>query len=319
MEASDLELFARSVQQATSKAAGAELDAALAELGWLDALVEDRPAAVSVVFEHLGLANTTAAALEEFLTLAMGLERHQNRLIVLPLWRDTQPPGMASDGQIVVQGVACGTTDQKKLAVVAVAESSNVRAMAIPLDQLQWRKVSGLDPSLGLSEVSGTVAVSESEDLGRVDWFDAVAMGQLALGHELVGTSRTMLDLARTHALERMQFGRPIASFQAVRHRLAEGLVAIEAAAALLSAAWEEPTPMVAAMAKGMAGRSARTVTRHTQQVLAGIGFTTEHPLHLYVRRALVLDQMLGAGTSLTRQLGSSVLSQHALPATFSL
>ena len=58
--------------------------------------------------------------------------------------------------------------------------------------------------------------------------------------HELVGASRTMLELAREHALERVQFGRPISSFQAVRHRLAETLVAIETADAVLAAAWDD-------------------------------------------------------------------------------
>ena len=113
-----------------------------------------------------------------------------------------------------------------------------------------------------------------------------------------------MLELARTHALERVQFGRPIATFQAVRHRLAESLVALEAAAALLDAAWEDPSPVTAGMAKAFAGRSARTVARHCQQVLAGIGFTTEHPLHLSVRRTIVLDQLLGAGSVLTAAAG---------------
>jgi alkylation response protein AidB-like acyl-CoA dehydrogenase len=128
-----------------------------------------------------------------------------------------------------------------------------------------------------------------------------------------------MLELARQHALERIQFGRPIASFQAVRHRLAEALVSLEAAAALMSASWDEPTPGTAALAKGMAGRSARIVARHAQQVLAGIGFTLEHPFHSYVRRTFVLDQLLGAGVALTRQTGTEVLRTGRLPAAFPL
>jgi alkylation response protein AidB-like acyl-CoA dehydrogenase len=60
-------------------------------------------------------------------------------------------------------------------------------------------------------------------------------------------------------------------------------------------------------------------VARHAQQVLAGIGFTTEHPLHRFVRRTLVLDQLLGAGTVLTRRLGTDVLGSGTLPAAFPL
>jgi alkylation response protein AidB-like acyl-CoA dehydrogenase len=151
------------------------------------------------------------------------------------------------------------------------------------------------------------------------DWPAALAIGQLALGHELIGCGRVMLELARTHALERMQFGRPIGSFQAVRHRLAESLVSLEAAAALLDAAWEDLSPVTAAMAKAFAGRSARAVARHCQQVLAGIGFTTEHPLHRSVRRTIVLDQLLGAGSLLTRTLGADILSSVTLPPAFPL
>jgi alkylation response protein AidB-like acyl-CoA dehydrogenase len=95
--------------------------------------------------------------------------------------------------------------------------------------------------------------------------------------------------------------------------------VAIEAAAALLDAAWEDPSPVTARMAKAFAGRSARTVARHCQQVLAGIGFTTEHPLHLFIRRTIVLDQLLGAGNALTAQLGREILRSGTLPPAFPL
>ncbi len=106
----------------------------------------------------------------------------------------------------------------------------------------------------------------------------------------------------------------PIAQFQAVRHRLAEAYVAIEAADAALGAAWDDGTPFTAAMAKAVAGRSARTVSRHCQQVLAGIGFTTEHDLHLYVRRVIVLDRLLGDSRSLTRRLGEDLLARSHRP-----
>ena len=96
-----------------------------------------------------------------------------------------------------------------------------------------------------------------------------------------------------------------------MRHRLADALVSVEAAGALLDAAWEDPSPVSARMAKAFAGRSARTAARHCQQVLAGIGFTTEHPLHLFVRRTMVLDQFFGAGSTLTRLPGyAGILSR---------
>jgi alkylation response protein AidB-like acyl-CoA dehydrogenase len=133
-----------------------------------------------------------------------------------------------------------------------------------------------------------------------------------------VGAARAMLELARRHALDRVQFGRPISAFQAVRHRLADAFVSTEAAAALLDEAWQDPA-VYGAMGKAFAGRQARLVATQAQQVLAGIGFTAEHPFHHYVRRVLVLDQLLGAGSELTRGLGAAVLQTGDLPREFPL
>ena len=95
--------------------------------------------------------------------------------------------------------------------------------------------------------------------------------------------------------------------------------MAIEAASAALDAAWEDGSALTAALAKAIAGRSARTVARHCQQVLAGVGFTTEHPFHRYLRRALVLDGVLGDARSLTHQLGEDLLRTRRLPSILPL
>jgi alkylation response protein AidB-like acyl-CoA dehydrogenase len=203
--------------------------------------------------------------------------------------------------------------------VVARRDGSGDGAFVVPVAALKAEPVSGIDPGLGLVEISGALEAASLPGPHTVDWARALTAGQLALGHELVGSGRAMLELARTHALERIQFGRPISSFQAVRHRLAETLVALDAAAALLSAVWDDPSPQSAAMAKGLAGRSARTAARHCQQVLAGIGFTVEHPFHRFFFRTAVNDQLLGAGGALTRQLGTDVLATGTFPASFPL
>ena len=113
-----------------------------------------------------------------------------------------------------------------------------------------------------------------------------------------------MLALARSHALDRVQFGRPLASFQAVRHRLAETLVALEGAEAALAAL----------LAKAAAGQAALTAARHCQQVLGGIGFTAEHGLNRHVRRALVLDGLLGSARELSREAGARLVAERSAP-----
>jgi alkylation response protein AidB-like acyl-CoA dehydrogenase len=208
----------------------------------------------------------------------------------------------------VTTSAAAGQT----LLVAAEADEGEQVLLTLPAAELDLRRISGLDPALGLVEVTGEAAAVTRTPLAL--WPTALRLGHLALGHELVGAGRSMLELARTHALDREQFGKPIAGFQAVRHRLAETLVALEAAQALLDVAELDPGEVTAAMAKAAAGRAARTASRHCQQVLAGIGFTTEHPFHLRARRVLVLDQLLGSSRTLTRELGQQVLATRRLP-----
>ena len=135
-----------------------------------------------------------------------------------------------------------------------------------------------------------------------------------ALGWWLVGSARAMLTLARQHALDRVQFGKPIASFQAVRHRLAETLVAIEGAEATLALPGADSPDLTALLAKAAAGKAALTAARHCQQVLGGVGFTAEHDLHHHVKRVLVLDGLMGSSRELTRKAGAGLRARGSAP-----
>ncbi|RAY17054.1 acyl-CoA dehydrogenase [Actinomadura craniellae] len=158
----------------------------------------------------------------------------------------------------------------------------------------------GLDPALGLCRV-------EWRPLGE----EAVAAGRRALGFQLVGAGRAMLELAREHALTRTQFGRRLASFQAVRHRLAETLVTLEAAEAALAHATD---PTTSTLGKALAGRAGLAAARNCQQVLAGIGFTAEHRFQSFARRVLVLDDLLGSAKALAEDVGGSLLATRRAP-----
>ncbi len=141
-----------------------------------------------------------------------------------------------------------------------------------------------------------------------------VAEARVAVGWWLIGSARAMLGLARQHALDRVQFGKPIASFQAIRHRLAETLVAIEGADATLSLPGVDNPDLTALLAKAAAGKAALTAARHCQQVLGGIGFTEEHDLHRHVKRVLVLDGLLGSSRELTRRAGAGLRARGSAP-----
>jgi hypothetical protein len=305
MDEEERELFGKGIEHATRTTSGAALDAALDDLGWRDALATDPATTVATVFGHQGATATTSSALGVVMAHALGVELDGSTGLVLPPLGQVGPPG----GDATIRGVGLAPLAGQERALVVAADGAEL----VEVSSLELRTVDGMDPRLGLVEVSGALGSGEPVVLTS-PWSEALSAGQRALAHELVGTSRTMLALAREHALDRVQFDRPIAGFQAVRHRLADSLVAIEAADAAATAAGDDGSPLTASLAKAVAGRSARLVARHAQQVLAGIGFTTEHPLHHHIRRALVLDHLLGDTRSLTAALGADLLASRRLP-----
>ncbi len=125
-------------------------------------------------------------------------------------------------------------------------------------------------------------------------------LGCVALACEQVGVAERALDMARDYALLRTQFGRPIGSFQAVKHKLADVLLEVEAAR---SAAWfglwaadccRDQLPVVASIAQATCSAAAYLAAAENVQVHGGIGYTWEHPAHLYFRRATTSRMWLG-------------------------
>jgi hypothetical protein len=322
MDASDIELFERSVRQATERHTGDALDRALLGLGWLDALADDPYTAVSILFPLQGGANATLHALDQVVTRALGLRPTDADAVVLPALGTRSAPGELDDDRISIRGLGTGALHVAAEAVAAATSPDDDAPIivTVPTSELKLRAVIGIDPDCGLVEViADGVGCRVCGDAGGHSWEAAVVLSQVALSYEILGAARTMLALAREHALDRIQYGRPISSFQAVRHRLAETLVVIEAAEALAAAAREAPSPELASIAKSLAGRGAQTAARHCQQVLAGIGFTAEHPFHRCYRRILLLDQLFGSAHSLTSEFGDQLLRSRRLPALLPL
>jgi len=276
-----------------------------------------------VLFECQGAANGASSALGQVVGSCLlpgaASSGTPGPPVVLPALGGWDPPGTLTD-RLAVRGLGTRTLASADTVVVAAHAADGAVVVDVPASSLTLTPVGGLDPALGLLLVSmdaGHPGTTGPGTPGR--WAAAVDRARMAVGHELVGAAGAMLELARTHALEREQFGRPIAAFQAVRHRLADTLVATEAARALLDAAWDDPSPSSVAAAKATAGRAGRVAARHCQQVLAGMGFTTEHPLHRYVRRVLVLDELFGSARVLTRALGDELQAGGPLPAPIPL
>jgi alkylation response protein AidB-like acyl-CoA dehydrogenase len=152
-------------------------------------------------------------------------------------------------------------------------------------------------------------------DRARSWWTASVAAGRRALSSQLCAVLTTMLESARAHAVERRQFGRPIGSFQAVRHKLAEAHAALSGARATADMAWEsDDEPLASMTAKVAASRACATVAFHAQQALAGVGFTAEHPHHRALKRALLIDRILGEATDLSPLVGRELVTRGCAP-----
>jgi len=136
-----------------------------------------------------------------------------------------------------------------------------------------------------------------------------------ALSTEIVGTAQKALDIAVDYAKTRVQFGKPIGSFQAVKHKCVDMMVAVENARSLTYyAAWTVDEHVAEAatavpMAKAYASDMGKNVTSEAIQVHGGIGFTWEHDMHLYHRRALAGEANLGNAPIHRETVAKSLLS----------
>lgn len=142
-------------------------------------------------------------------------------------------------------------------------------------------------------------------------------LARIALAAEQLGGAQRCLDMTVAYTQERVQFGRPIASFQAVKHRCAEMMVQIEAtrsavlgAAATAAAAQvdEQTLAMEAAVAKSLASETYFFCAQEAIQLHGGVGFTWEYDPHLYFKRAQASAAWLGRSDALFAGLASRLL-----------
>ena len=125
----------------------------------------------------------------------------------------------------------------------------------------------------------------------------------VALAAEQVGGAQQVLEMTVQYASDRVQFGRPIGSFQVVKHKLADMLMEVESAkSAAYYAGWcaaedNDELPVVAAIAKAYCSTAYSHTTTESIQIHGGIGFTWEHPAHLYFKRAKSSELLFGHPT----------------------
>jgi alkylation response protein AidB-like acyl-CoA dehydrogenase len=159
--------------------------------------------------------------------------------------------------------------------------------------------------TLMVKGVEARLAVSEA--------FDRAAA---AVAAELIGVGQQMVDLATAYARERHQFGQPIGTFQAVKHLLANALLRLEFARPVVyRAAWSlarggEDRSRDASMAKAYASEAALYAARAALQTHGAIGYTWEHDLHLWMKRAWALAASWGDAAWHRERVAQAVLDQ---------
>jgi alkylation response protein AidB-like acyl-CoA dehydrogenase len=206
-------------------------------------------------------------------------------------------PGIASGRE---RGAAAFTTDEEP--VVGAAAGA---AVLVLNDGDGARLVEPADARLERLDLIDTTrayfrASADGGDPLPGDVSDAVDIGVVALAAELVGVAQRALDMAVDYAKVREQFGQPIGSFQAIRHKCAEMLLEVENSfSAVYYAAWSlehgaEDGPLSASVAKAYVNDASRKVCGDAIQVHGGIGFTWEYDLHLYFKRAKALEPLYG-------------------------
>lgn len=170
------------------------------------------------------------------------------------------------------------------LFAVAAGGPGVTRTPVVSLDATRQLCDVALDAAPGRRIADGTAAVAAVDS--------GLASGAALLASEQVGVAQWCLDATVAYVKERYQFGRPIGSFQAVKHRLADVWVSVTQARAVARYAvtclvdGDPDAPVAVALAQAHCGDVAVAAAEECVQLHGGIGFTWEHPAHLYLKRA---------------------------------
>jgi len=213
-----------------------------------------------------------------------------------------------------------GTDDRAAVAAGRTKWSAEIRGL------VPWlRSVDRVVDTDGLAhDARGEelVSVDPSRPLGRLERTNGsplpghrdIPRARAAMAAEALGVAQRVLELGVEYAKTREQFGRPIGVYQAVSHQLADTYADVELARSLVYwAAWcvaedDEQAPVAAAAAKAFAAEAAVAACERSIQVHGGTGFTWEHPLHRFYKRALWLEGCGSRPAELRSEVADTVL-----------
>ncbi|GGG26104.1 acyl-CoA dehydrogenase [Rhodococcoides trifolii] len=243
-----------------------------------------------------GLDDLLAASLTGSIVVAVSALTPESDALVAQ--RGTDGWTVSGTAQHVIGGA------EAHLVVVSADCSDGRRLFAVHSDdRISSRNLRTIDPTrrqadLTVDDASAT-ALSSPDTTDRI-CSSLVELGTLALASENTGIADALLEMTVDYVKNRQQFGRPIGSFQAVKHRLADALLALERArsASRYAAAVYDENPSDASLAIAVAGAvctdAAVLVASEAVQLHGGIGFTWEHPAQSFYRRAMGNEALQG-------------------------
>jgi alkylation response protein AidB-like acyl-CoA dehydrogenase len=224
-------------------------------------------------------------------------------------------PGITASGSVLTGEVAQVVDGKADVLLVAARGPDGVELYATEggdrialstLDQTRRQATVRFDATPARRLAAGTEAERALTHALRV--------GAALLAAEQVGGAQRLLDLTVAHAGTRLQFGRPIGSFQAVKHRCADMLVLVEhARSSAQHAAWAlqdglDDPDLAVSIAQATCSDAYQRVAADAVQVHGGIGFTWEHPAHLYLKRAVTDAALLGSAAMHRERIAALVL-----------
>lgn len=295
----------------------------LAELGVIGAFLTDEQGGfggagfdISTVFEELGRGLSAEPMLATLMSLRLLADAGAESLVEEVIGGAVRPAVGIYEAEAGERLEDIKTTAQKsgdnwvlsgrKSVVYGVEGADVVLVVARHGDKLGLFQAEGAEV-LGYAMIDGggageimldnTAATCLSEDV-QDSLEKALDAGRLALCAEAIGAMDVLLDMTTDYLKQRRQFGRPIAVFQALQHRIVDLAVELEQARSIVILAASrleaEDRAEKVAMAKNLIGRAAPKLAEEAVQMHGGIGMTWEYPGSHYAKRLVMLDQQLG-------------------------
>ena len=270
-------------------------------------LCEQVGAAALVVPEELGGAGG------ELGDAAVVLEELAKNLVPTPLLGTTlaELALLAADEEEPLEGLAEGTSIGTVVFDAGYVINGDVADVVIAAQDGQLTRwtdntvtpATAMDPTRRLAAVAPGSTTTLGADPGLAD------TAAILMAVEQVAAASRCLDLTVAYSKDRVQFGRPIGSFQALKHRMSDLYVKVSAARSIVNDALADPTPTNASLARYMATEAFNAVAGEAIQMHGGIAITWESDIQFYFKRAHGSAQLLGSSREHLRRLEADVLA----------